>query len=186
MRVMNQSVVGKHSIFFSIFQYLSVFFKADREHVSDEPERGWKTFNVPIWKYFTWLFSLQFNNANFFTKIFINRFLFWSNKILSKIIPKRICNVLWPYVWVEDVWFARFSEVILCFPGTPKGGSYDLSVISWCSNKIRLFICTMFSKKMFPNPLSKETGQMHWLSCKPHSRRSRQRSAWGKIKILIL
>ena len=53
MRVMNQSVVGKHSIFFSIFQYLSVFFKADREHVSDEPERGWKTFNVPIWKYFT-------------------------------------------------------------------------------------------------------------------------------------
>ena len=57
--------------------------------------------------------------------------------------------------------FPKSFCVFQYFTGAPKIGYYDLSFISWCSNQIRIFIYAMFSKKMFSNPMSKETGQMH-------------------------
>ena len=54
-------------------------------------------------------------------------------------------------------------------------------IMPWCSNQLRIVIFAMFSKKMFSNPISKETGQMHWLTCRSHSRHSRQQSAWENI-----
>ena len=58
-------------------------------------------------------------------------------------------------------------------------------IMPWCSNQLRIVIFAMFSKKMFSNPISKETGQMHWLTCRSHSRHSRQQSAW-EIYVVIL
>ena len=144
MRVMNQSVVVKHSTFFNIFQYFA------RQRGPCEWWTRVRLENIQcsyleVLKYLTLFTSIhQCNFSSKYLSIFI-RFWIWcvlTKQILGKIMP-------------------------------------------WCSNQLRIVIFAMFSKKMFSNPISKETGQMHWLTCRSHSRHSRQQSAW-EIYVVIL
>ena len=100
MRVMNQSEVGKHSISLSIFfQYFSVIFSNFQYFLSIfKAEGAMRVMNQSVVVKHSIFFSIfQGRSGPKCLSIEPSDFeydVFRSNKILVKIIPKRICNLL--------------------------------------------------------------------------------------------